>query len=118
MKDEKWTKVGQIGVDAGLCWVGDPCYIIHPHNGTPKDLGKDWSEFCDRLERGEKHQGKAQKGAVQFNYDMGHAGLGVAVNTGFGDGVYDVFVRYSNEGSWGRRVAELKVVFIGDDETE
>jgi len=21
--------VGHIGVDAGLCWVGDPCYVIH-----------------------------------------------------------------------------------------
>jgi hypothetical protein len=28
--------------------------------------------------------------AVQFNYDAGHAGLGVVVSTGYGDGMYPV----------------------------
>lgn len=25
-----WTQVGVIGVDSGLCWVGDPCYCVTP----------------------------------------------------------------------------------------
>ncbi len=29
MNKTKWEKIGQIGVDAGLCWIGDPCYILH-----------------------------------------------------------------------------------------
>ena len=39
-------KIGKIGVDAGLCWVGDPCYILHPET-PPKTIGKDWDEFCE-----------------------------------------------------------------------
>ena len=38
---------------------------------------------------------------------MGHAGLGVSVSSGYGDGVYDVFVKRKDN-----RIAEVKVVFI------
>ena len=46
---EKWELVGTIGVDAGMCWIGDPCYVLHA-DPTPKAIGKDWDEFCDLLE--------------------------------------------------------------------
>ena len=108
----KWVKVGEIGVDAGLCWVGDPCYIIHAEN-TPKELGKDWAEFCKNLWK--KEEVSKNRGA-QFNYDKGHPGLGVVVPAGFGDGCYNVYAKFSDEGSWGQRVAEVKVVFIEDND--
>ena len=94
-----WHSAGTIGVDAGLCWVGDPCYVMHAH---PKDIGEDWAGFCERL-------GEAYPTVEQFHYDAGHAGLGVCVSTGYGDGAYPVEVRYSADG----RVAELRVTFIG-----
>jgi hypothetical protein len=47
MRSEK-VLVGHIGVDAGLCWVGDPCYILHSDK-LPETIGKNWSEFCDLL---------------------------------------------------------------------
>ena len=97
---KKWERIGEIGVDAGLCWLGDPCYILHTET-SPKDIGKDWSAFCDKV---------SDKDNEQFNFDLGHAGLGVAVSTGYGDGCYPVFVRRNNEG----RIAEVKVVFISD----
>lgn len=103
-----WERVGEIGVDAGLCWIGDPCYIIHPDDGMPKELGKDWGDFCDKL------FAKETDGAAQYNYDMGHAGLGVTVNTGYGDGTYPVYVKRNAEG----RIAEVKVVFIGEDDDD
>lgn len=95
-------KVGVIGVDAGLCWLGDPCYILHRKEGREyKAIGKSWHEFCDTL-----HQNSS--GATQYNYDAGHPGLGVVVSTGLGDGQYDVLVRKTKGG----RIAEVKVVFI------
>lgn len=98
-----WERVGEIGVDAGLCWVGDPCYILHKTKATtPKGIGKNWGDFCDLLE----------DKATQFNYDRGHAGLGVCVSTGYGDGTYPVFIKRNHEG----RVAEVKVVFDGMEE--
>src|SRR5271168_4132582 len=90
--------IGEIGVDAGLCWIGDPCYILHA-NPPPKAIGKDWGEFCDILD---------QATCKQFNYDLGHAGLGVVVSTGYGDGTYPVYARFNKEG----RVAKVWVDFI------
>ena len=102
---KEWEDVGVIGVDAGLCWIGDPCYILHKDEPA-KTLGKDWGEFCSKLfEQGEHKQCK------QWDYDLGHAGLGVTVSTGYGDGTYPVQVRKVDG-----RIAEVRVVFISDDD--
>jgi hypothetical protein len=106
-KSSKWETVGEIGVDAGLCWLGDPCYILHKDDGkAPKDLGTSWMDFCKRLEQ--KEDAHPTKRAAQFNYDMGHAGLGVVVSTGYGDGCYPVQIKRNAEG----RVAEVRIKFI------
>jgi len=97
----KLVKVGEIGVDAGLCWIGDPCYILHAEK-LPASLGKDWSEFCDKLK--DLH--------TQFKYDMGHDGLGVCVSTGLGDGTYDVMAEIVNDPDFGRRVKSIKIDFF------
>ncbi len=99
MENNKWEKVGEIGVDAGLCWVGDPCYIMG--EDASSHPCKTWNEFCDKLQRGEK------KGIMQWNYPLGHAGLGVTVETGYGDGVYPVYVKRNDEG----RIMQVKVMF-------
>lgn len=81
-------QIGEIGVDAGLCWIGDPCDILHDDDQYPT--------------------------CKQLNYDLGHPGLGVVVSTGYGDGVYPVFAEFNDEG----RVARICVEFIADDETK
>jgi hypothetical protein len=95
-------EAGVIGVDAGLCWIGDPCYVLHRdgEDDKPKSIGKDWMEFCDGLDRGVV--------VKQFNYDMGHPGLGMCVSTGYGDGVYPVMVTKNSEG----RVVRVTIEFI------
>jgi len=81
MKKNDIKKIGEIGVDAGLIWIGDPCYILHKENEEkPKAIGKDWIDFCTKLDNI----------ATQFNYNLGHKGLGVCVSSGWGDGTYDV----------------------------
>ncbi len=103
MKTEytKWEDAGEIGVDAGLCWVGDPCYCVTPDaNNHP---AKTWKEFCHELGK------KELRGVAQWNYKLGHPGLGVSVSTGYGDGVYKVQVRRETETG---RIAELRVKFI------
>lgn len=71
--------IGKVGVDAGLIWIGDPCYVLHKDK-LPTTLGKDWGDFCGKLEG--NHQ--------SFNYEMGHEGLGVCTSTKYGDGTYNV----------------------------
>jgi hypothetical protein len=94
----EWEHAGVIGVDAGLCWIGDPCYCVTPD--CSEHPAKTWPEFCDQLDGD----------TLQWNYKAGHEGLGVSVRTGYGDGTYPVFVRRNSEGL----IAEVKVVFIED----
>jgi hypothetical protein len=98
----EWQEVGMIGVDAGLCWIGDPCYCVTPD--CTEHPAETWSEFCNQLSDDDFHAPK------QWNYKAGHTGLGVSVSTGYGDGTYPVFVRRNSEG----RITEVKVVFIED----
>ena len=103
---KKWEKVGIIGVDAGLCWIGDPCYCVTPdRNEHP---AKNWDDFCTKLQKNESD------GTAQWNYKMGHPGLGVTVSTGWGDGQYPVYVKKTSTG----RIKEVKVVFIENEEDD
>lgn len=100
-----WIQVGVISVDAGLCWLGDPCYIMHKEGErVPKDLGADWGDFvlkmCDKSD-------SVHGCGAQFNHNAGHPGLGVCVPTGYGDGVYPVEVKLNREG----RVKAVRVKF-------
>lgn len=89
-----WQKVGTIGVDAGLCWVGDPCYCVTPDcNSHP---AKTWEEFCDILSKSD-FDGKNYH---QFN-------SGVVVPSGYGDGEYPVYIKKNQEG----RVVGVMVKF-------
>jgi hypothetical protein len=53
MKTNRITRkpIGEIGVDAGLCWIGDPCYILHTDQ-PPKAIGKTGTNsatFCTKI---------------------------------------------------------------------
>ncbi len=105
-----WNKVGKVAVDAGLLWIGDPCYILF--RDPPDDLGADWQEMVKRIFEREKDT----PGVAQFHCQPREEGftaqfsaLGVTVSTGYGDGVYDVEARMDEETG---RVAEVRVVFI------
>ncbi|MFO0453032.1 MAG: DUF4241 domain-containing protein [Pseudomonadota bacterium] len=56
----------------------------------------------------------SSKGHGQLNYKMGHAGVGVAFRTAFGDGVYPVYAKYADDGT----LKSVEVVFWEDDEEE
>ena len=104
---DTWQEIGEIGVDAGLCWLGDPCYVFHKED-TPIEIGNNWDGFCNTI------KDKGMFGNIQhaqFNYDMGHPGLGVCVSTGYGDGCYPVLAKFNSEG----RIAEVKIKFIDEE---
>ncbi len=90
--------VGDISIDAGICWIGDPCYIMHTDKFPTKALGNNWEEFCDKL-------GKLPK---LFKHDNGIEGLGVCVSTGYGDGFYPVTVTKDKKG----RIKSVRVDFF------
>lgn len=101
---------GFFAVDAGLCWIGDPCYFWpDDRNEQPrpvmKEAGAEWADFCNTLEQ-ERFD---ERGTADFD------GLGVVVSTGHGDGQYPVFVTYDEDGIVSRVTIEF---LIGDTEDE
>ena len=83
LKEDGWKLVGHLGIDAGICWIGDPCYILHTKE-LPGSVGKNWGDFCEIINAGE---------ITSFGYDSGEEGLGICVSTGWGDGYYPVYAR-------------------------
>lgn len=95
-------KIGEIGVDAGMIWIGDPCYCVTPDcNSHPAQT---WKEFCSKI-KNYQHQ--------QWNYQTGKPGLGVTVQSGYGDGCYPVYAEMD-----GHIVKSVTVVFDDDDDDE
>jgi hypothetical protein len=92
-----WEKVGEIGVDAGLCWVGDPCYCVTPD--CTSHPAKTWGEFCKKIKARDCDRGFKQ-------WDSG-----VSVSSGYGDGEYPVYIKRNDDGL----IAEVKVVFIPEE---
>lgn len=109
-----WENAGTINVDAGCVMVGDPCYT--QGRDASSAVGT-WQEFLERTWP-ESFGAAAEHGPhVQLSDvapAIGEAGVGVVVSAGYGDGQYPVFVRRNEEG----RVAELRVVFIGEDPSD
>ena len=103
--DTNERQIGVIGVDAGLCWNGDPCYVVAKDSS---DSFATWGAFCDQLNALE-----SDNGTTQFSYKRGHPGLGVCVSSGYGDGVYPVYATFKDG-----RVQSVRVVFFGDDEVD
>ena len=87
LKELQPRLIGTIGVDAGLVWIGDPCYIMHKDK-LPKSIGENWEDFCNIL------NGRDKK---SFDYDAGHEGLGVVTSTKHGDGSFNVIGFYESE---------------------
>ena len=105
------TLVGWIGVDAGLCWIGDPCYVL-PDEDDTENPGSDWEKFCDAFRSGGPRATLVGKRTVvqSFPYGNGSEGLGVCVVTGNSDGYYPVEADIEDG-----RVKSITVTFVEDE---
>ena len=100
MKEEKI--VGHIGVDAGLCWIGDPCYVL---GDDASNRVRNFGEFIEQIGNKDYHSFSYARKANSSE------GLGVCISTGYGDGFYPVKATFNEDG----RVASVTVTFIEDD---
>lgn len=109
----KRIEIGEVGVDAGLIFISDPCYCVTPD--ASEHPAQTWDDFCDQLREKEKlREAEGLPGTAQWNYRMGHPGLGVSVESGYGDGVYPVYATYTEDG----RIAKVEVIFIEEEEAD
>jgi len=106
----EWVQIGEVGVDAGLMMIGDPCYVTHPDPANA--LIEDWDKLCAHVFE-ETNQIHGQV-ACEVPFVAGHSGAAVITSTGFGDGSYEVFAKFIDAKEWGIRIKEVKVVFIED----
>ncbi len=94
LNNKVFRHVGNFGVDAGLVWIGDPCYIIA--NDTTESRWPEWYTFLQELDA--LREKSTYPAGVAFPYKLGHNGLGVCLSTGYGDGTYPVFAHITDEG--------------------
>lgn len=98
-------QIGTVFVDAGLIWVGDPCYVM---GDDASNRVTDWDEFCKVLEKSGQFNPKQNCSAP-----LG-PGIGLAISSGYGDGEYPVFIETIKDGS-GERVKSVTIEFIGEE---
>ena len=95
---------GSFSVDSGQAMVGDPCYLDtfeHWPVGTPFDHEEKAGEY-----------GYLGACGVTLKDSYGQLGSGNAVvfSTGYGDGLYPVYVQLNDEG----RVSKVVIDFEGE----
>ena len=101
--------VGEVCVDSGQLLICDPCYLSEMY-GMTEEL---YDQICEAT-KGEDLCGPEVD--TQMRNTDKQFPLGFATGTGYGAGRYRVFVKHVEDKDWGRRVAEIKIVFIGEEE--
>jgi hypothetical protein len=51
----------------------------------------------------------------QLYYPLGHAGIGVAFRSGFGDGCYQVWGTLEDIPNWGKRLTKVEIILIDEE---
>ena len=120
---DKRILLGSIGVDSGQMMLCDPCYIsswggdeFDPdrHELMQKNNEYEFSyagACATTLKR--TPDGYSQGGVLQ---NFIGANLAAVCSSGFGDGVYEVWITVSDEGDWGQRVSKMEIIFIHEEE--
>jgi hypothetical protein len=106
-KESEWTLIGHCGVDSGHLVLVDPCYIMPSDTRKLEDDQMDYGQLHKSL-FGKDGIGPESKELV-FS---GIAGNGVVFSSGIGDGNYPVYAKIVDDETFGRRVAEVKVVMM------
>ena len=97
-------QIGTIGVDAGMCWIGDPCYIERVmHDGYDAFL----RAHIDFDQPEQVYQIPAQWETRPAG-DPNRGCLALIVGTGYGDGQYPVTATVDEDG----RVLSVTVTFV------
>ncbi len=94
---------GHFGVDSGQAMVGDPCYL----DQWKTNEGDEWN-----LEGkvGEYSYQGVSATTLESNYGTVGMHSAVAFSTGYGDGIYPVYVQLNEDG----RVSKVVIDFEGE----
>jgi hypothetical protein len=79
--------IGQVGVDSGMLMISDPCYVKESTDSQ-----------CEEIYEATNNK---------FNSGQILNGLAMALQTGYGDGIYDVLAKRDENG----RIVKIEIVF-------
>lgn len=109
--------IGDIGVDSGQIMICDPCYVSQ-FDSKDGDFDFGASDRDKPLNTAFSYAGACETTLAKSQAGVIGNGLGAVTSSGFGDGRYPVYVEFSDQGDWGRRVKSMTIVFIDDSEQE
>jgi hypothetical protein len=119
-ENDSWEYIGSIGVDSGQMMLSDPCYVKDFADSDDvlelMNAIKDGSDDSYSYTGACSQSNTPQQAGVLVN-DIG-AELGVVCSSGFGDGVYPVYVKRHDFGGDGKRVVEMKIEFVNEEQWE
>ena len=119
-ENDSWEYIGSIGVDSGQMMLSDPCYVKDFEDSDDvvglMDAIKNGSDDSYSYTGACSQSNTSQQAGVLVN-DIG-AELGVVCSSGFGDGVYPVYVKRHAFGNNDTRVVEMKIEFVNEEEWE
>ena len=107
MPKKKTFHVGDIYVDSGLCYIGDPGSIIPDSSQPAKNFNPDgeeegpldWDNFMYLLDDVEHQKGAPLDGAPEvLALEVLGKGQGLVFPAGHGDGIYPVYITLGNDG--------------------
>jgi len=96
-------QAGSFGVDSGQAMVGDPCYL----DNWDTNKNEEWS--TEGKEGQYSYHGASATTLANAYGELGN-GSAVVFSTGYGDGVYPVYVQMNEDG----RVSKVVIDFEGD----
>ena len=88
-KDSTYEVIGEISVDAGLVYIGDPCY-----QSEDRCDFSDWSKFCNTLD----NENFRKEGFLVLEHQPGNPHKGIISTTYYGDGLYPVIAEKDKNG--------------------
>lgn len=112
-----FERIGCVSVDSGQLIFSDPCYIM-PYNEFNEKPGSrgGYSVDYDGLLDYKSEFVYDREDAPPFVEPWG-TGLGLVVDTAYGDGTYTVYARFETDSVFStkhRVIAQVLVDFIGD----
>lgn len=117
-ENDSWEYIGSIGVDSGQMMLSDPCYVKDFEDSDDvvglMDAIKNGSDDSYSYTGACSQSNTSQQAGVLVN-DIG-AELGVVCSSGFGDGVYPVYVKRHAFGNNDTRVVEMKIEFVNEEQ--
>lgn len=107
----KEVYIGSIAVDSGQMMLCDPCYIDSnwKQNNAQADFTNLSAYSSEYSYEGACEASLSAKSAGILSNE--YVGLGAVCSTGWGDGMYPVFVVYNDEG----RISEMRIEFIPEN---